>query len=156
MRIATLLLLAAVIGIAAVAFYVRSVSSDPAEWHVDPLIGTRTGAPNDFLLLPPGADGGDAPSPVFAVPPAVMAARLSALASAEPRLDLIDGQVQAGFATFVVRSRWIGWPDYVSVRIVPAGEGGSALAIWSRSRFGYSDMGVNEARVSRWVETLGR
>jgi hypothetical protein len=156
MRIAALLLLAAIVGTLGVAAYVRSVSSDPARWHVDPLDGTRTGSPNDFLLLPPDMPGGDAVSPVFPVPPEALAARVSTLAAAEPRLDLLAGQIQAGFATFVVRSRLIGWPDYVSVRIVPAGEGGSALAVWSRARFGYSDMGVNEARVRRWVEALGQ
>jgi uncharacterized protein (DUF1499 family) len=156
MRIASYLLLIAIIGMAAVTLYVRSVSSSPDEWHVDPFQAVRSGTPNDFLLLPPGAEGADATSPVFSVPPDVLAARLSALISGAPRVEVIGGRLQEGFVTVVARSRWVGWPDYVSLRIVPAGEGGSALAIWSRARFGHSDLGVNEARVREWVSALQR
>lgn len=56
--------------------------------------------------------------------------------------------------TFVVRSRAFGFPDAISVRALPEGAG-TTLAIWSRSRFGGYDWGVNRARVERWVAALG-
>ena len=35
-----------------------------------------------------------------------------------------------------------------------SGEGRSALVILSRSRFGKSDLGVNRARITQWLEAL--
>jgi uncharacterized protein (DUF1499 family) len=56
--------------------------------------------------------------------------------------------------TYVQRSRFWGFPDYVSVRAVDLGDGSSALAIFSRSRYGASDLGVNRARVDAWLARL--
>jgi uncharacterized protein (DUF1499 family) len=43
----------------------------------------------------------------------------------------------------------MGYPDYISVRVLPAGEGQETVAALSRSRFGQSDLGVNAARLAR-------
>jgi hypothetical protein len=134
--------------------YIRTVSHDPRVWHADPLNPTRTDRPNEFLLLPPGMAGGDSESPIFAGEMRETMRRLDQIARRERGVTRLAGDVETAFATYVARSRWIGWPDYVSVKVVPAGEGQVALAIWSRARFGYSDMGVNEARVRRWVAAL--
>jgi len=34
------------------------------------------------------------------------------------------------------------------------GDGNTSIAVYSRSRYGYADLGVNQARVERWVKTL--
>jgi uncharacterized protein (DUF1499 family) len=34
---------------------------------------------------------------------------------------------------------------------MPAPEGGSVVLLYSRSKLGRSDMGVNRARVERWI-----
>lgn len=143
---AGLLVLLGVIG-------VRSVGHDPGRWHVDPLAAERTGRPNDALVLPPGRDGADIESPVFSMTPAELAQAFHAVALDAPRTALIAGGPGEAFATYVQRSAWIGWPDYISARAVAA-EGGAALAIWSRARFGYGDLGVNRARVARWLARL--
>jgi uncharacterized protein (DUF1499 family) len=52
--------------------------------------------------------------------------------------------------TYVVRSRIMGFPDAVSIRLVPLADG-TRVEVFSRSRYGYSDMGVNAARVARWI-----
>ena len=74
---------------------------------------------------------------------------LDAAALAEPRTTRIAGDPADGFATYVQRSALWGFPDIVSARAV-ADADGARLALWSRSRFGYSDLGVNAARVARW------
>lgn len=50
---------------------------------------------------------------------------------------------------YVTRSALWGFPDYASVRL----EGGR-LEIFSRLRFGRSDLGVNQARVRGWLADL--
>ncbi|MCB1632914.1 MAG: DUF1499 domain-containing protein [Pseudomonadales bacterium] len=37
---------------------------------------------------------------------------------------------------------------------MPLGEARSTLIIYSRSVYGYSDLGVNKARVNRWLAEL--
>ncbi|TVQ57690.1 MAG: DUF1499 domain-containing protein [Rhodobacteraceae bacterium] len=134
--------------------YVRTVSHDPRQWHGDPLAPSRTGKPNDFLMLPPGMAGADAESPVFDLSKREAMRRLDLIARGERGVTRIAGDVEAAFITYVARSRWVGWPDVVSVKVVPASDDRVALAIWSRARFGHSDLGVNEARVRRWAAAL--
>ena len=130
--------------------YIRSVGHDPATWHVDPTLGERTGRPNDVLVAPAG---GDLAAPVSKADPTALMQAFHAVATAAPRVSVVAGEPAEGFVTYVQRSKWIGWPDYVSVKAVPV-EGGATLAIWSRSRFGYSDMGVNRARIEDWLARL--
>ena len=141
-----LLLAAAVAG----AAYVRLAPDDPAAWHVDPLSDASTGRPNEARILPQGGAADAVVSPVFAMTPEALMRRFDAAAMADARVTRLAGGPEALFATYVQRSAMFGWPDYISVRAV-AVEGGAALAVWSRSRYGYSDMGVNRARVGRWL-----
>jgi uncharacterized protein (DUF1499 family) len=47
----------------------------------------------------------------------------------------------------------VGFPDMISAKASPEGEG-TRLSVWSRSRYGYSDMGVNRARVEAWLSRM--
>jgi uncharacterized protein (DUF1499 family) len=80
--------------------------------------------------------------------------RLHAIATGEPRTEVVAGSPQEGHVTYVQRSLVFGFPDYISVRAMET-EGGTALAVFSRARFGHSDLGVNRERVERWLEALG-
>jgi len=51
----------------------------------------------------------------------------------------------------VQRSLIFRFPDTITVQVFPQTEGGSTLAIYSRSNYGRSDLGVNKARVQRWL-----
>lgn len=145
MKIALIVILLLV---AAGLAYVRLAPSDPAAWHVDP--ATATPGPGRAVVLP---EGGDRPSPVLPEPPAEALARLDAIAMATPRTERLAGSVEEGRITYVTRSKWIGFPDYTTVAAVPV-EGGTALEIFARLRFGQSDLGVNAARVDRWLGAL--
>ncbi len=148
-------LVAALVLVGAGCAMIWTVEHDPARWHVDPLAAERTGRPNDYLAAPEGMAAAPVDrvvAPVDASPAALMD-RLHAVATAEPRVSVVAGRPEDLFVTYVQRSAVFGFPDYVSVRAVPAGEG-AAPAIWSRARFGYSDLGVNRARVERWLAAL--
>lgn len=120
----------AVLAIAGLIF-VRTASHDPARWHVDPATVTEVDSMNQYRR-----------SEVLPASPDDVAAALS---------DVLDGEVLAGdldvgFATFVIRTPLVGYPDYVSVRVA-AEDDQTKVTIFSRSRFGRSDMGANKARV---------
>lgn len=157
MRIAAWIAAVLVLGAAGFAAWVRLAPDDPSRWHVDPLSGPFSGAPNKFLASPAPvgglAAGSQMRAPTFAMTPEQLAETLDAVAMSEPRVERLAGSAADGHITYVQRSAIMRFPDYISVRVMPEGEGAS-LAIYSRSRYGYSDMGVNEARVRRWLGRL--
>lgn len=144
--ILSLIVVAGLVGLG----YVRLAPSNRAVWHVDamqavPQIG-------HFVVRP---DGGDMASAVFSGSPVDLLSRFDAIALATPRTSRLAGSPEEGRMTYVTRSRVVGFPDYTTVQAVPS-DGGTALVIHARLRFGKSDMGVNGARVTSWLETLGQ
>ena len=134
----TFVLLAALV--AAFVVYVRVAPSDPVRWHVDPVTAPDTGRPNSARVdrVVPGT-------------PEAVAQAIAQRAEAEGAVR-IAGDAQ--FGTWVARTRLMRFPDYVSIRLSPAGEGegeGTRVQAFSRSRFGYGDQGVNRARLRRWL-----
>ncbi|MEO0993168.1 MAG: DUF1499 domain-containing protein [Pseudomonadota bacterium] len=135
---------------------VWSVSHNPDVWHVDPMSADRTGRPNDALVATADttrAEPDRVLAPIAETPDALMA-RLDAAMMEKPRVARVARSGDGLHVTYVERSALIAFPDYVSVRAL-AGENGTNLAIWSRSRFGYSDMGINAARVDQLLDRLG-
>ena len=130
------------LALATLAFgaWVRLAPSDPARWHGDPAQGAA-------------GDNSHVARVVLPMPPAEALAALDAAAMAEPRTRRLAGSVEEGRITYVSRSRIWGFPDYTTVAAVPDGEG-AALVIHARARFGQSDLGVNAARVGRWLAAL--
>jgi hypothetical protein len=137
------------------AIVMRWVPDDPAVWHVDPAAAGRTGAPNDYLVAPEGATAAppDRVAEAHPLPPGELLLAFDAAATGAPRTERIAGSPDEGLVTYVQRSRVFGFPDYVSARAVEV-PGGSALIVWSRSRFGHDDLGVNRARVEDWLARL--
>jgi uncharacterized protein (DUF1499 family) len=129
------LVLAIVLGAAAIVAWVRLAPVDVARWHVDPVTAPDPATPNFARLAPGVVTGAD------------LMAKADAVMLAMPRTRRIAGSVAEGWATYETRSRLMGYPDYTSIRVIPA-EGGETLAAFARSRFGYSDLGVNAARLA--------
>ncbi len=140
-------IVALVVAFVGFALYVRVAPDDVARWHVDPVTATERGKQNDYIVSPTGA-GVDMASPVFAMTPEALMQRFDAVAIAAPgvtKLSDVDGYV-----TYVQRSKLMAFPDYMSVRAV-AVEGGAALHIYSRARYGQRDFDVNKNRVLAWL-----
>lgn len=129
--------------------YIRYAPSDAVKWHGDPL--TAPAATQGGWLVRPR--GGNAPAQIVAAGPVRLLAAVDAVALAEPRTLRLAGGVNEGRITYVTRSKWMGFPDYTTVTAVPAA-GGAVLAIHARQRFGTQDMGVNRARVERWLDAV--
>lgn len=138
------------VGVAlALAAYIRLAPSDPARWHEDPRLVSRPASPNFHLIR---MVGGDAMPQVFQMPAPELARRIDEIARADGATRLA-GSPEAGHITYISRTRLMGYPDYTSVLVEPAGDGAMLLA-FARSRFGHSDLGVNRARLERWLSAL--
>jgi uncharacterized protein (DUF1499 family) len=80
-------------------------------------------------------------------------ARFHLFARAQPRTGIVAGDLDSLMITYVQRSRFIGFPDYLTVKVVEM-KGGAGLTVYSRSRYGRGDFGVNRARVEAWLAAL--
>lgn len=116
----------------------------------------RPSSPNTYLAAPEGlckAAKVDKVPPVFGANPAQLRQALLGIVVALPRTSHTFADERVLYDDFVVRSAWFGFPDLVSVQALPA-KGGATLAIYSRSVYGRSDMGVNGQRVRAWLRRL--
>ena len=144
------LLIAGLLGLAGVMFYVRLAPSDPAEWHVDPRAIPKPDKPNHWLIRPVG---GDARPENYARDARGLAEDFDAVARESPRTELVAGSVAAGHMTYLTRSPWMGFPDYTSIRVYST-ETGASYAAFARSRFGGNDWGTNRERLEDWVSRV--
>jgi uncharacterized protein (DUF1499 family) len=118
---------------------------------------TLSWKPNQYLVLPPGYAAFAKPhriSPVFAPPPADLLAAVRRIALAEPRTTLMSEDAAARQLELVQRSKVFRFPDFITIEAVAVDAGGSALALYSRARYGIRDFGVNRMRIERWLAAL--
>lgn len=115
--------------------------------------------PNRFLACPvevcPKATP-DLEPPVFAHPPEALFALVQEVVTAQPHLSILTDDAASRRLDVVQRTPVLGFPDTVSLQVLPAGEGGATLAILSRSRYGTWDFGKNGARVKTWLAAIER
>ncbi len=130
---------------AVLALYVRNSQDDPARIHVDPFETGKSG-PNSAFVAPPGV-------PVFPNSPDKVFDTLVAVIEADQYVEEVARGPAAYHVTFIARSRWWRFPDHISLRVL-AQDDRSTVAIYARARFGYSDLGVNQARIDRWLKAL--
>lgn len=116
----------------------------------------RRDTPNDALACLPEfcAAKADIPAPVIAKPFGDVFLAVQDAVVHEPGLEQVDANSGQGTLRFVQRSRIMGFPDTINVKVVPTADGGSAVLIYSRSQLGKGDMGVNLARVKRWADLI--
>jgi uncharacterized protein (DUF1499 family) len=115
--------------------YIRLAPSDPNVWHKLPAFeADKQFKAGVMRVVQAGPDG---------------LARLDRIIQAAPRVKLLAGSVDQGMITYVARSKVIGFPDYVTVK-----QEGDLLKVYSRLRFGRSDLGVNGKRLQGWLNAL--
>lgn len=117
----------------------------------------RPSTPNTFLLAPEGlckAAKADKITPIYGVKAAKLRQEFLNVVIAEPRVTHTFGDEVALYDDFVARSFVFGFPDLVSVAFLDLKGGQSTLALYSRSVYGRSDLGVNRARSLSWLAKL--
>lgn len=137
----------------ALATLFGAVEREPFEFETFSL----TPRPNQFLVCPPGLCRNAKPhmeAPVLEMSVEALRNRWMERISGQPRVRLIDSNARREQYDFEQVSALVGFPDTITVRFLPAGEGRSTLAIYSRSHYGRSDFGVNEKRIRAWLELL--
>jgi uncharacterized protein (DUF1499 family) len=111
-------------------------------------------SPNACLAAPPGGH----PQAQITVPPlAVDAATawpvLRSLADGMPRVVRYGDFPARRQVHWVARSALMNYPDIIVAQLVSQPDG-AGLFLYSRSLFGWSDMGVNRKRVEAWLAAL--
>ena len=110
--------------------------------------------PNQYLVCPEDY-AGEAPhrkSPVFDIPASRLKAAWESMIEDEPRVEI---RSESGAqTTYVQRTRLMRYPDLISVEFVALSEKTSAIAVFSRSIYGHSDLGANKKRVEDWLSKL--
>lgn len=147
--------LVVMVGLIGTAVFMRTAGDDPSVWHVDPATAERTGRPNDYLVAPDGATeaAADRVMAAKAQPAQDLLFLFDAVVRPSSQVAVLAGSIEDGHITYVQRTAVLGFPDYITVKAVER-DGGSALIIWSRSRYGYSDMGVNKKRIDTWLKQI--
>ena len=131
---------------------IRLAPSDPKAWHI--AIATR-----DPIAQGPCADHialvakGARAACILPLTAAAVLDKLEAIALTSPRTLHLAGNAQEGRIPWVSRSFLMGYPDYITAEVTQTAQG-TRLDIFSRQRFGQSDLGVNAARLKDWLSQL--
>ena len=97
----------------------------------------------------------DQEAPIFTGNIQEIARAFDAFVLSQKDTTRIAGSVEQLWMTYVQRTPRLKIPDYISVKFIPLElPDKSTVAIFSRSRFGNGDMGVNEGRVTAWMTSL--
>jgi hypothetical protein len=136
--------------------WIRLAPDDASEWHVDPLVAPTSGRANAWWVVTDGlgVESPDGRAPSYATSAVDLARSIEAFFLAQPSTSILAGSADHLWSTYVQRSRLFGFPDYISLRVVELDDGGSGIAVWSRSRYGHSDLGVNRGRVEKLLAAL--
>jgi uncharacterized protein (DUF1499 family) len=130
-------------------------SPDLGSIHFETL--ARRTTPNDALACPPGIcqAQSDVTPPEYAVSAADLRLAVAKAISAEPRLTAVASDDSTMIDRYIQRSALMRFPDTIVVQFFDRPGGRSTLALYSRSQLGHGDMGVNRARLERWLAKLG-
>jgi uncharacterized protein (DUF1499 family) len=71
-----------------------------------------------------------------------------------PRITLTAEDKDKLLYTYIQRTKFFRFPDTINVQLLPIDKHHSTIAIYSQSKYGYSDFGGNKARVELWLKEL--
>lgn len=118
----------------------------------------RRSAPNDALACSAGTcrQRVDLELPRFDEAPQLLMTRLDAVVIAMGQGERVDDGKDETYRRYVFRSRVLEFPDTLDARAMTAGDGRTALKLYSRSLLGRGDFGANRQRLRRIAMELDR
>lgn len=137
--------------VVSVVIYIRFVPVDIESYHKDPSLMKHIGEHNYSKYV-------DEDALIFDVSSKNLFDRIDTFVLSEPRIKRLkktQGDHEA-LITYEQRSRFIGFPDYITFKITSVGTDQSRLEILSRSHYGVSDFGVNQRRIQNWIAGITR
>jgi len=124
----------------------------PIEWSVL----KRSRRPNTYLVAPPGFTPiqADMAAPDFALDLSTLKYLWDRMLSKQVRIETRAKRKDGLQIDYIQRTALLRFPDWITVRFIAKDHEVSTLAIYSRSVYGYGDMGANKARVQLWLTAL--
>ena len=111
----------------------------------------RSPKPNAYLLAPADfclASAPDATSPIIPAPVDALYQRVQDIIATQKRWGSVIADAETRQIRFIAKTPLMGFKDDVDIQVIAgATENTSTIAIYSRSRIGYSDLGANRKRV---------
>ena len=118
----------------------------------------RRATPNDALACPPDLCAHARPDivpPTYPVSGERLRLMIAEAALADPDTQPVFAALWEDHDRYLARSRVLRFPDTIDVLAIERSENRATLAIYSRSQVGRGDLGVNRARVERWLDRIG-
>ncbi|MDA0203958.1 MAG: DUF1499 domain-containing protein [Acidobacteria bacterium] len=136
----------------ALALVFGSAQHEPVDFSTLKLKDT----PNQYLLCPEGycEAPAHAVAPNFPVPVQELQDAWFELVAAQPSTRVIASDEDARQFDIETLTPLVGFPDTITVRFLETPDGGSTMAIYSRSFYGKSDLGANKKRLDAWLGQL--
>jgi uncharacterized protein (DUF1499 family) len=116
----------------------------------------RRSTANDALVCPLDIckAKSDIAAPLYPVSAAELRRALAKVIASEPRIKTVETSDATLTDRYIQRSERLGFPDTIVARAIDRPDGRSTIALYSRSQLGESDLGVNKARIERWLAKL--
>lgn len=93
-------------------------------------------------------------TPVFNMSRAKLEEKWQMVAATLPRTQLISQNEKTDEYVYTQRSMMLHFPDDIFIKFVDLGENKSGILMYSQSRYGHYDFGINKARVKDWLKLL--
>jgi uncharacterized protein (DUF1499 family) len=117
----------------------------------------RRSTPNDALACPPDICAHAQPDivpPIYPVSGDRLRRIIAEVALTDPDTQLVFSARWEDHDRYLARSRILRFPDTIDVLAIERDENQATLALYSRSQIGHGDLGVNRARIERWLSRI--
>ena len=113
-------------------------------------------SPNTYLVCPPDACATRPmlSSPIYTFSADELRRRWQEMIKKQSKVTLLHSDLENMQFQYVQRVGFFNFPDYIDVKFISIDNKKSTLAIYSRSKYGYYDFGVNKRRIIGWLNEL--
>jgi uncharacterized protein (DUF1499 family) len=108
-------------------------------------------APKDFI-----GPAGNEEAPVFPMPAAKLFQVIRKVVSAQPRTVIVEEDASRMALEAYQKTPLLHFTDDATIEAMPLGSRHSTLALYSRSRVGYTDFGTNRRRARLWLAEIAK